>query len=295
MSDLINKREFLKLMGSMAVAAPTAALTARAMRDTAVSGPADKRETAFERVIRTNTLRCGYGIWEPGLSKDMITGKLKGIFYEYLDLIGKHTGLNIVWTEEIPWGDYPTALNSGRIDAMCFGAWPKANIAREVLFTEATYYLPIKAYVREGDKRFDNAPDKINGPAVTISVMDSELSSELARTRFPHAKTFSVPQLSDASTLLINVATGKADVTFTDAWTGAAFMTHNPGKIREVPMERPLRLFGHTIPVAKGEHSLVSLLNAATDEIMSSGAFEEIVHRYETMPGVLMMQKEEYR
>lgn len=294
MSDLINKRAFLKMMGTVAVAAPTAAITARAMTDAAHSAPHDKRETAFDRVIRTNTLRCGYGIWEPGLSKDLLTGKLKGIFFEYLEAIGRHTGLNITWTEEIAWGDYPTALNSGRIDAMCFGAWPKANIAREVLFTEPTYYLPIKAYVREGDKRFDHKLDKINSPSVIISTMDSELSSELAHTRFPHAKTFSVPQLSDASTLLLNVATGKADITFTDAWTGAAFMVKNAGKIREVPTERPLRLFGHTIPVAKGEHSLVALLNAATDEIMSSGEFEAIVRRYETMPGVLLLERENY-
>lgn len=293
MSDLINKREFLKLMGSMAVAAPTAAITARAMKDEA-NGAALASEPAFERIVRTNTLRCGYGIWEPGLSKDMATGKLKGIFYEYLELIGQHTGLNIVWTEEVPWGDYPAALNSGRIDAMCFGAWPKANLAREVLFTEPTYYLPIKAFVRAGDTRFDQALDKINDSSVTISTMDSELSSELARTRFAKAKTFSVPQLSDASTLLLNVATGKADVTFTDSWTGAAYMAKNLGKIREVPAAKPLRLFGHTIPVAKGEHSLVSLLNTATDEVMSSGEFEEIVRRYETMPGVLLMQKEDY-
>ncbi|MDD3181877.1 MAG: transporter substrate-binding domain-containing protein [Alphaproteobacteria bacterium] len=294
MSDLINKREFLRLMGTMAVAAPTAMLTTRAMKEAHHTGETKKRETAFERVIRTNTLRCGYGIWEPGLSKDMITGNLKGIFFEYLEAIGKHTGLNIVWTEEVAWGDYPEALNSGRIDAMCFGAWPKANIAREVLFTEPTYYLPIKAYVREGDKRFDHQLDKINSSEIIISTMDSELSSELARTYFAQAKTLSIPQLSDASMLLLNVTTGKADVTFTDAWTGAAFMIKNPDKIREIPAERPLRLFGHTIPVAKGEHSLVSLLNTATDEIMSSGEFEKIVHRYETMPGVLMMQKENY-
>jgi ABC-type amino acid transport substrate-binding protein len=295
MTGLINKREFLRLFASAAVAAPTAIAATRVMPN---GNPAEKNgnhEPAFERVTRTNTLRCGYGIWEPGFGKDPNTGKLKGIFYEYLEAIGKHTGLKIEWAEEVAWGDYPAALNNGRVDAMVFGAWPKANLAREVLFTEPTYYLPINAYVREGDSRFDNALDKINAAAVTISVMDSELSSELARTRFPKAKTFSLPQLSDASMLLINVNTGKADVTFTDAWTGAAFISKNTGKLRPVPADRPLRLFGHTIPVAKGEHSLVSLLNTATDEIMSTGEFEAIVRRYETMPGVLMMQQEDYR
>ena len=130
------------------------------------------KETAFDRVVRTNVLRCGYGIWKPGLSKDPQTGKLSGIFYDYLEAIGQHTGLKIEWTEEVGWGDFPAALNSGRIDAMCFGAWPKAVSAREVLFTEPTYFLPINAYVRDGDTRFDGAIEKVNAPSIKISTMD---------------------------------------------------------------------------------------------------------------------------
>ena len=49
---------------------------------------------------------------------------------------------------------------------MCFGAWPKATTAREVLFTEPTYFLPINAYVRAGDGRFDHVIEKINAPDV---------------------------------------------------------------------------------------------------------------------------------
>ena len=293
MGSLFNKRDFLRWLGSAAIAAPTAAITAKATQN-AVNIPAPK-EPAYERVMRTNTLRCGYGFWEPGFSKDLQSGKLTGIFYDYLEAIVRHTGLKIEWTEEIGWGDFPAALNSGRIDAMCFGAWPKATTAREVLFTEPTYYLPINAYVRDGDGRFDHSIANINNPGVKISVMDSELSSEIARAQFPQAQTVAVSQLSPAGTLLLTVATGKADITFTDAWTGAAFMTHNPGQLKVVPLDKPLRLFGHTIPVAKGETSLVSLLNAATDEIMSSGEFDSIVAKYEKIPGVLLMQKRDYK
>ena len=253
------------------------------------------KESAFDRVVRTNTLRCGYGIWKPGLFKDPQTGKLGGIFYDYLEAIGTHTGIKIEWVEEVGWGDFPTALNSGKIDAMCFGAWPKALIAKSVLFTEPTYYLPINAYVRDGDTRFDNDTAKVNAPDIRISAMDSELSSQLASSRFPKAQVVSIPQLSDASQLLLNVSSGKADVTFTDAWTGAEFMAKNPGQLRAVPLPTPLRLFGHTIPVAQGEHSLVSLLNIATEEIINSGEFDQIMQKYSTMPGVLLMQKREYK
>lgn len=288
----MDKRDFLRLLGSAAVAAPTAVLTAR----TTAAPPQRSRavEPAYERVMRTNILRCGYGIWEPGFSRDPLTGTLRGIFHDYLIAVGQHTGLTITFTEEVAWGDYPAALNSGRIDAMCFGAWPKANLAREVLFTEPTYFLPIYAYVRDGNRRFDHDIEQANDGAVTISTMDAELSSELARTRFSKARTLSIPQLSDNSMLLLNVATGKADITFTDAWTGAAFMVKNPGKLRIVQLQRPLRLFGHTIPVAHGEYALVSMLNTATEELMTSGEFDSIVKKYASIPGVLLMARPDY-
>jgi ABC-type amino acid transport substrate-binding protein len=294
MGKLFDKRDFLRLLGSAAVAAPTAAVVAARVTP-AMSPASGTGEPAYVRVMKSNTLRCGYGFWPPGFFRDTKTGKLSGIFYDYLIAIGQHTGLKIEWAEEVGWGDFPAALNNGRIDAMCFGAWPKATTAREVLFTEPTYYLPINAYVRAGDNRFDRAIEKVDAPEIKISAMDSELSSELARTRFSRAHVLSIPQLSDASVLLFNVATGKADITFTDAWTGASFMTTNPGQLKIVPLDHPLRLYGHTIPVAKGEYSLVSLLNAATNEMMTSGEFETIVKKYEKIPGVLLMQETEYQ
>ncbi len=255
---------------------------------------APHKETAFERVTRTNTLRCGYGIWAPGLVKDPLTGKLSGIFYDYLEALGKHAGIKIDWTQEIGWADFPTALNNGRIDAMCFGAWPIAEEAREVLFTKSIYYLPVNAYAREGDTRFDHAIEKINVPNITISVMDAELSNRLAIDSFPKAKTFSIPQISSSSMILLNVAMKKADVTFTDAWTAKEYVEHNPGKIRLVPSDHPLRLFGHTIPISKGEHDLLNLLNTATDEIRDSGELDQILDKYDPQKNALMRSAKPY-
>lgn len=292
----MDRRRFLQAFTRTAVqsvvAAPIAAGLARPM----VAPDAPVTERAYDRVMRTGTLRCGYGIWAPGLIKDPVTGQLSGIFYDYLNAIGAHTGIKIEWTEEIPWGDFSAALNSGRIDAMCFGAWPKAIIAKDVLFTKSTYYLPISAYVRAGDTRFDGKLDSIDNAGVKISTMDAELSSQLAAAQFPKAATLSIPQSSDASVLLLNVTTGKADITFTDAYTAAKFMQQNPGQLREVGGIAPLRLFGHTIPVGRGEHSLVAVLNTATDEIISSGELERIVKKYTaTLPGVLLLDKPEYQ
>jgi len=256
---------------------------------------AEKKETAYERVMRTNVLRCGYGVWAPGLVKDPQTGQLSGIFHDYLEAIAAHTGIKVEWTTEVGWGDYPTALNSGRIDAMCFGAWPKATIAKENLFTKPVYYLPVYAYVRADDTRFDNDLSRANAADITISTMDAELSGEIAAASFENAKTISVPQLSPQSLLLLNVALKKADITFTDAWTAADYISKNPGQLKQVANMKPLRLFGHTLPLAMGEQNLLAMLNTATDEIVGTGEMDAIIQKYASIPGVLLVDKHEYK
>jgi ABC-type amino acid transport substrate-binding protein len=288
------KMKFPQIILIVVISCVTALVVGRYMFPHQVDATQTAKESAYDRVLRTGTIRCGYGVWEPALSKDPNTGKLSGIFHDYLEAVGRAAQLKIEWTQEVGLGDFPTALNSGKIDGMCAGMWPKAFAAKEVLFTEPTYYLPINAYVRLDDKRFDGDLSKINFPNIKISVMDSELSAQLANMYFPKAQTLSLTQLQDASILLVNVATNKADVTFTDAWTGSAYMKANPGKVRIVPVDKPLRLYGHTIALGKNEFALQNLLNTTTEELLGTGELEGIVHKY-AIPGVLLMKKVEYQ
>lgn len=40
----------------------------------------DAKESAYDRVMRTGTIRCGYFIWPPGFSIDPNVGKRSGFF-----------------------------------------------------------------------------------------------------------------------------------------------------------------------------------------------------------------------
>ena len=84
MGKLFDKREFLRLFGSAAVAAPTAAIVSKS-----TSGEkSNRKETAYERMTRTNTLRCGYNLWEPWVMKDPTTGVMSGAFVDFIEMIG---------------------------------------------------------------------------------------------------------------------------------------------------------------------------------------------------------------
>lgn len=246
------------------------------------------KESTYDRVMRTQTIRCGYAAWAPLLIKDPNTGQMSGISHDYVEAMGAALKLKIDWAEEVGWGDFPAALESGRIDIFCAGAWPNSSRARQVDFVTPILYQPMYAYVRADDMRFDNHLVGINDPSVIISVMDGEAASAIAAQDFPQAKTLQIAQLSDGAENFVNVITKKADVSITDPATFAEYNAKNPGKLRRVIAKTPLRVFGDTLAIAHGQDTFRRMLNISTEEMLSSGQIEKITEKYEQFPGTLL-------
>jgi ABC-type amino acid transport substrate-binding protein len=84
------------------------------------------KETALERVLRTNTLRCGYYNFPPMMVMYDDNGKpaRKGFSNDMMEAIAQKTGLKIEWAEEVTFGNWGESLQAGRIDAVCTPVWP---------------------------------------------------------------------------------------------------------------------------------------------------------------------------
>lgn len=175
------------------------------------------KESTYDRVMRTQTLRCGYVVWTPSLMKDPNSGQLSGLFYDYTEALGQALHLKIEWTEEIGWGDFPEALNSGRIDAMCGGSWPNASRARVIDFVRPVFYAPVYAWVRTDDKRFDDNLEAINDPNVMITIIEGTTMAVIAAQDFPKAKMLQLPQTTSIAEVFVSLADGKSDVTLQSA------------------------------------------------------------------------------
>ena len=139
------------------------------------------RTSAYDRVIASRVLRCGYNFWEPGVMFDEATGKMKGAYVDIMDAIASATGLRVEWTEQVDWGQVPAALNAGKVDAMCVGYWANAKAGTQLAYTTATYYEGVRIYVREDDPRFDEHIAALNSPDITLAVIDDDLSPNIAR------------------------------------------------------------------------------------------------------------------
>ena len=176
-------------------------------------------------------------------------------------------------------------LKACKADIVVAGIWPTAGRGKWVDFTKPLYYSVVKAYVRANDYRFDGHSERINSPDVTIAVIDGEMSSIIAREDFPKAKIKSYSQMTDVSSLLLEVATGKADITFVEPAIAKEFMAKNPGKVREVKLRRPLRVFPNTMMVRKGDVKFLNTINIAIEELLNNGIVDKIIDKYEKYPG----------
>ncbi|NTU77367.1 MAG: amino acid ABC transporter substrate-binding protein [Alphaproteobacteria bacterium] len=243
-----------------------------------------KKESVYERVLRTGTLRCGYAVWPPFIMKDPNTGVISGAEIDYLNEVGKALNLKVEWTEEVGYGTFIEALNADRIDMMC-GVWPNATRAKQADFTRPIEYTAVTAFVRADDTRFDDGFNKLNDPAYIIATIDGEMSTSIAQSDFPNAKTFSLPQLSDLSMTPSNVADGKADITFSDISVGLGYMEKNPGKLKLLHPGNPLRVGANALAAKKGQQDFLSMIDLTTDELLSSGVIERILVKYEKFPG----------
>lgn len=252
------------------------------------------KESVYDRVMRTGTIRCGYALWNPSLMKDPNTGQFSGIIYDYVEALGTALNLKIDWTEETSWGDFPAALESGRIDAMCAGVWPSSKRSRVIDYVRPIYYVPFMAYARAQDARFDNKLETLNTPDYTPTMTEGETSSIVAYADFPNSKKIELPKLTEISINFLNVVDNKADVYLNDLVSFYEFDEHNPGKLKIVPTKRPLRLFGVAIAIPHEQEGFRRMLDNATIELIQNGAVEKIVKKYEKHPGSLYLSAKPY-
>lgn len=286
----------MKILPLVLVAVAVSALTALATVKMVgnAGGGAAVREGAYERVMRTGVLRCGYADWPPFMLKqDPATGKISGLVPDVVEAMAKKLSLKVEWTENVGWNSI-TALQSGRIDAFCAGAWRNSERGKSVISTTPMFYSPIYPYVRVGDHRFDGDLRKVNDPRYRVSAMDGEQSDIVATHDFPEAKKVSVPQLGQVSDILMNVADGKADIVFTEPVFVSGFIKANPGKLRKLQSE-PYQVF-ETAPVVVDIHEpmLRDMLDGAVVEILNFGEMDKIIDRYNTDRSVIMRLAKPY-
>jgi len=243
-----------------------------------------KKETAFERVIRTNTLRCGYLVTPPQLTRDPNTKQMGGISYDIVTEAAKRLNISVEWTEEVSFGTMAEGLRTDRYDAFCFTAYRWSPWARVVTYSTPLYYSTTDVYVRADDTRFDGKMAALNDPKVTFSTIDASGGAVIRQQDFPLSRNFSMPSDTNLSMVFEAVATGKADATISNPLVVMPYLLANPNKLRRVRGVSAVRAYGHAFAFKKDEQALVALFDTVFEEMLTDGTINKILDKYEAIP-----------
>lgn len=251
--------------------------------------PSDKNSaqatSRMATILSRGSIRCSYLIYPPYLMKDANSGKLSGIMYDLMEEIGRASELKIEWVEEVGYESIFTSVNSGREDLFCGGLWPNASRARAGTFSVPVFYSVVKAWGRADETRFGDLKG-INVPGVRIATIDGAMEDIVAKTDYPQASRVSLPQLSPFTQNLLNITSRKADLTFAEPGIIFEFLKSNPGSLKELAPDKPARIFGNTIVIARGDYQLKEFVDVALTELLYSGRVDAILNKYEPAPGV---------
>ncbi|MDE2029238.1 MAG: transporter substrate-binding domain-containing protein [Alphaproteobacteria bacterium] len=272
--------KFSRLLLAIILSVAASAAVAAYVASKHAGGAASASESAYARVIRTGTLRCGYGVFAPYFTKDLKTGKYGGVIHDVVEAVGNHLGLKIVWAEEVGLGDIATALKTGKIDAYCGGVWSIGKRVRVIDYTDPVFYEPIFVYVRSDDHRFDKNFAALDSSTARVAMIDGEGSSLIAAAEFPKARPVSLPQLSTYADMFNLVVMNKADFLLTAPLGEHTFAKNNPGQLR--PLDKPVRIFPMDgFVISYGEPALRDILNQAQKNIRNNGIIDKILDRYD--------------
>lgn len=271
--------KYKHIIVSALVALLVSIIAVKTLQPTSTSTSA--KESTYDRVMRTKTIRCGYLVIPPMLTKDIKTGEFGGLVHDVLEMLATQLEVKIDWTQETSLSSYVQDLNDNKIDMMCMDLYYLPKYSRFTETTTPVWYKVLRPIVRTNDTRFDTLkPEDINHPEFRISTVDGAIPEDIAKENYPKATIVSVPQTNPYSDSLLNVANGKADITFIEDSVLTEFQKHNPGKLKIVANWPATRIYPNGFPVKKGEHDFMSMLNIAIQYAQINGFMDKAIAPY---------------
>lgn len=248
-----------------------------------------KRESAYERVLRTGVLRCAYASIEPDSYKDLKTGEMKGHIVDIAGEMAHQLNLKLEWVAEVGFADFAEGLKTGRYDAFCGVIGKSPGRARAALFTNSTLYYPSYVYVRKEDNRFQSFED-LNKPSFKAGTIDGELLQLMTQKYFPNASEVSLPNMSSPAEVFLNLANEKVDFVIHTSVNGNKFIENNPDTIKRAFPE-PIEVKPAAFAVDFDEHELAELLNVSIETLHDLGIIKNILQKHKVDEDVLSRAK----
>lgn len=242
----------------------------------------DVQESAYERVMRTGTLKVGYTPWPPYQIRDPNTGEISGLSYDYMQVVASLLGLKLEWVQLTALGTQVEGLKQGMYDVVvCDGPYVFSMI-KFLDFSDPIFYAPVHAYVRNNDARYKTLAD-LNSDKVTFVGIDGDLSTELAGRLYPKAKLDTLPASTDPGMMMTNVNTKKGDTVILDVASVDGFNKTNKPGLKAINMATPVAVYPIGFSVMKDDGKLLTMINGVIAAMHDTNQIEPLLQKW--LPG----------
>jgi len=244
----------------------------------AVSFAAEK-ESAYDRVLRTNTLRIGYSIWPPYTIQDPNTGELSGLAVDIAELTASFLDVKLEWIQMTGYGTQVESLKQGMYDITINDGPYVFTTIKFIDFSDPYVYAPVFAYGRADETRYKKLAD-LNKPEVKFIGLDGDLSVDLVQRLYPKAQLDTLSATTDPGILMTNVATKKGDVTILDPGSVHTFNKNNKPGLKNLSPKEAVAVYPIGFATAKGETKLLNMLNGAVAAMINTKTINPIVEKW---------------
>lgn len=234
----------------------------------------------FQRVMDSNTIRCGYSLWQPLLFVDPNSGEIKGIFHDLMEEAGRRLNLKIEWAEELGWGTVVESVRTGRVDMACAGYWLHPGRIKMVSYNAPQIYTPLYAWGRADEKRTFEKIEDFNDPSLTIVQIDGGSSQQVVARYLPDVKEMSLPESATNGDAIASLLTGKADFMIDDVTSFQAYDRASPGELKILYDREPFATFPAVMLLPPGEPRLKEIIDGVLMLIELDGTLDAILRRY---------------
>ncbi len=242
-------------------------------------------ETSFERVIKTNTIRCSYSVWYPEMIMDPNTKALSGYAYDVMEAVGKVLNLKIEWVEEVGPGVAHQGLATKRYDIACNGFWGPPGREKTAFFSRPFAYFPLFA-VTSGDlKGPADSFEWLNSEKYKLAVFRGTVEDIIVSTNFPKAQALDAMELSTDGNILMDIVTGKTDFAISSYTAVERFQKDNPGSKLTI-IKKPMMTAPSSFLIANDDFRLTHMIDNTIAYLLESGEIDRIMSKYMSKEGV---------
>ncbi|MBI1326982.1 MAG: transporter substrate-binding domain-containing protein [Alphaproteobacteria bacterium] len=236
--------------------------------------------TAYDRVMKTGVLRCGYFVLDGYLHKDMESGALGGPAYEIIEALAKIISVKVEWVQEAAFASIGEDLKQGRYDMMCAPLLPNGPRSRVMAMSRPVWWQPLTIWLNKDDARLSDTPEWLNAPETKFSVIDGTGFPTVVSSFYPQAGMVALPEMTAISEMFLELTGRKVDALLMMHYPAVKYAARNDGAIVQYT-NRIVSYLPYRFAWAKGDQKMAEMVDIALEELVYTGVINNILDKYD--------------